>query len=229
MEMKPLQPVEPVAIGPLARNEDPDHARTTTLPSPRRLVGPESAAKRRVPSKERLAPVNPVPEQWLAERNIHAPLPAPPSAAWGGFPIDIDYDPIRDDPLMLQMQTGPLSITEDYSTNAGEGSVDGYWHETASMREERLYRLQREGHTPPPPDTPRWPGPRNDHAAASSSGSNRLALIREDRPAGMSLIGGNAGDETDNVPAALASPTTNTEDHGRKRDSSGLGSSDPLI
>lgn len=203
----------PVTIEGFGRPGENDIARTTTLSSPQRLQSHDSQAQRRIPSREDLAPVNPIPEQWLRERDIHSPLPRPPSRAWRGF-SDFESE---------SGTQGPLSVTEDYSTNAGEGSVGGYWHETASMREERLYRLRRPGHSPPPSSTPRPSAPINE--PPSMSQTNRLPLIREDRVAGLSLLGDNAPQEGQDA-ATMPSPATG---EGEKQDSSGLASNTPLI
>ncbi|KAI9806790.1 MAG: hypothetical protein M1826_004644 [Phylliscum demangeonii] len=160
---------------------------STTLPSPSRLQSPDRDAKRRVPSREDLTtaeagaeagPERPAPRIYSPQAN-RAPL-----RTWRGFPglpADVEYDYAR-------MQQGPLSVTEDYSTNAGEGSVDGYWLETASMRDERLYRMQREGHTPPPPSSTPQEGPSRS-VAGDYAKDGHLAAIQEDRVAGLSLVG----------------------------------------
>ena len=139
-----LSPVTIIGEGGLGEG---DAARTSTLPSATRLKTPEQEAKRRVPSREQLAPLNLAPGPLAPDRSIRSPIPRPPYRTWEGFTVE----------EIRRMQQAPMSVTEDYSTNAGEGSVDGYWEETASMRDERIYRLHREGHTPPLPSTPTPP------------------------------------------------------------------------
>ncbi|KAI9784517.1 MAG: hypothetical protein M1816_000837 [Peltula sp. TS41687] len=205
--------LSPVTIEGFGRPGDNDIARTTTLPVPQRLPsGQDSQAQRRIPSREDLAPVNPIPEEWLRDIEIHAPLPRPPSRDWRRFP---DFG--------SEMGSAyPLSVTEDYSTNIGEGSVSGGF-ETAFMREERLARMQRPGHSPPPSPTPRPPAPIHD-----VQGWVEHARVALDRVAGVSLLGHTAPRE-DQDATMVASPTTGEAKSSPQQDSSGLASNTPLI
>ncbi|KAI9800728.1 MAG: hypothetical protein M1833_003144 [Piccolia ochrophora] len=90
-------------------------------------------------------------QRWEREQNAHPALHDPPPkdrtphlGNWEGLLHEVDDE-------IHKFQQGAFTVSsEDYSTHAGEGSVDAYFPETASMKDERLYRARREGHSPPP-------------------------------------------------------------------------------
>lgn len=208
--------------------EEDDLARSTSLLPPGQLQRLEShPSRRRVPSREDLpSPVNAALDPRAREHGILSPQPRPPSRPWRGILDEADYD-------VMCMTPGPLSVTEDYSTNAGEGSVDGYWLETASMREERFYRLQRPGHSPPPapsqePSRPTTSRPRPDPLVLAPQGP--MSQIQEMSDVGMSPIRAEvsieqAGPEGQ---AQLSSSPASGDATGDPT-SSGMGSNQPLL
>ncbi|KAI9883260.1 MAG: hypothetical protein M1823_004979 [Watsoniomyces obsoletus] len=124
--------------------------RSTSLPPPRLLQGFETdATRRRAGSKEDLAsPRVPGHDQVLP-----APQAKPVFRPWRGFLDPRDYE-------LSKLKPGPLSVSEHYSTQAGEGSVpdtaiDDEYIESEEQRQERLYRKGQPNHTPPPGSE--WP------------------------------------------------------------------------
>ncbi|KAI9808597.1 MAG: hypothetical protein M1825_003747 [Sarcosagium campestre] len=112
------------------------------------------------PEKSPAAPIVPTPrdiartrlalQRWEQEQEVQDPdqapenpIESPDAANWQRLLSEVDDE-------IHRLQAGTLSASEDYSTHAGEGSIDAYFPETASMRGERLYRAAREGHSPPP-------------------------------------------------------------------------------
>ena len=205
---------------------DDDLALSTSLPPPRQLrTVDREPARRRNKSREALGALS---SQGLELRaltpRVQSPQPKPPTRPWRGFLDAADYELMRGMPA-------PLSVTEDYSTNAGEGSVDGYWQETASLREERLYRLRRPGHSPPPPPSP---GPSESSAAryrpdpsvyASAAPMSRIQEMSDVgmTPVGRDFSGGGTSQEVQ------GSPTGTAEDTIDQQSPSPIGSGDPLL
>ncbi|MCJ1305082.1 hypothetical protein MMC08_007896 [Hypocenomyce scalaris] len=62
---------------------------------------------------------------------------------WDAFVEDVKKEYERFD-------ESKASSTENYGSHVGEGSNQGGFHETASLRQERLYRLRAQNHSPPP-------------------------------------------------------------------------------
>ena len=213
-------------IGETDEPGEDDLALSTSLPRPRQLrTVDREPARRRNKSREALAALS---SQGLELRaltpRVQSPRPKPPTRPWKGFLDAADYD-------LMRRMPAPLSVTEDYSTNAGEGSVDGYWQETASLREERLYRLQRPGHSPPPPPSP---GPSESSAArygpdpSAYAPTAPMSRIQEMSDVGMTPVvrdssGGNTSQEVQ------GSPTGTAEDTIGQQSSSPMGSGDALL
>ncbi len=214
---------EPATSEPAA-DEDPLARSTGLLQPPSALSGaataPEGdvataataavvvAARRRVPSHERLTEQPPVAviEMWEREYgrelgrerphdrdDVAMPQPSRPMLQmWRGFLEDYE---------MARMHPGPLSVTatdDDYATNVGEGSVAARW-ESQALRNERLYRLQRPNHTPPPEGQPLPTAPPTPAASAlgprpNSSGAGSLDRVSRtddgNDTASVSTVGG---------------------------------------
>lgn len=203
----------PSTAEPILISDGPDDmARSTTLPLPGDRYGTDLEPRKRVPSRERQADQNTSLDSYQRAEAHDRWRPAP---AWDGL-RGLSNDDMR------RMLEAPLSVTEDYSTNAGEGSVDGLWLETASLKEERLYRAQREGHSPPPPK------PEDPELEPSPLRLNEnLSPIHETDEGTRSAQGGSTGPEQSSN-FGLPSPTEPQEDTSGQRDS-GLGSGELLI
>jgi hypothetical protein len=187
-----------------------------------------AAARRRVPSHERLTEQPPaaVIEMWEREYgrelerervrdrdDVAMPQPSRPMLQmWRGFLEDYE---------MARLHPGPLSVTatdDDYATNVGEGSVAARW-ETPALRNERLYRLQRPNHTPPPEGQPLPTAPPTPAASAleprpGSSGGRSLDRVSRtdngDDAASVSTVGGGQASADSRGAAAGSGAQTST-------------------
>ena len=108
--------------------ESPSSLSTSSLPSPNSL---EKGGKYAPSTKARAKNGGNSAESFSEKTN------------WDAFVEDVRKEYERFD-------ESKESSTEIYGSHVGEGSSQGGFHETASLRQERLYRLRAQNHSPPP-------------------------------------------------------------------------------